>query len=159
MQTRLKKLEDSNWNGALFAAAGLERLELDIASKTLLKWMIPAPAQGAIAVVVSSSDKNIKEVVARLNHTDTKTCTGVERDFLRSLEGGCSAPIGALAKIEGDRLIFKGVLLSPDGQKRIHIAREDHVSNAAELGTCYAQEVLARGGDEIMKEIKEHLSK
>ena len=159
VQTRLRKLEENTWDGALFAAAGLERLELDLEGATQLKWMIPAPAQGAIAVVTSSESQSTQDKVSGLNHSETKTCTQVERDFLRTLEGGCSAPIGALARIEGNTLIFKGVLLTPDGQKRIYISKEDHVSQAADLGKRYAKEVLEQGGKEIMKEIKEHLSK
>lgn len=158
VQTRLKKLKENKWDGALFAAAGLERLELDLESTTRLEWMIPAPAQGAIAVV-TSQNQTIADKVRPLNHAETNTCTRVERDFLRTLEGGCSAPIGALARIEGNTLIFKGVLLTPDGQKRIYISKEDHVSQAAHLGKRYAREVLDQGGKEIMTEIKEHLSK
>lgn len=159
VQTRLRKLEEHNWDGALFAAAGLERLELAHADASLLKWMIPAPAQGAIAVVTCTKSQHIHDKVSGLSHPETETCAQVERDFLRTLEGGCSAPIGALAKIEGDTLSFKGILLTPDGQKRIYISKEDHVSKATDLGKRYAQEVLEQGGYEIMKEIKDQLSK
>ena len=157
VQTRLKKLEDNAWNGALFAAAGLERLSLNLADKSLLKWMIPAPAQGAIAIVVSDNNPQIQTVVKQLNHRESDICTRVERDFLRTLEGGCSAPIGALARVAGNELLFQGILLTPDGQKRIYISKKGKISESDQLGKRYAQEVLDRGGDEIMLEIKTHL--
>ena len=157
VQTRLKKLEDNLWNGALFAAAGLERLSLDLPVKSLLKWMIPAPAQGAIAVVVSDREPQIQTAVKQLNHRESDICTRVERDFLRMQEGGCSAPIGALARIEGNELVFQGILLTPNGQKRICISKNGKVSESDELGKRFAWEVLDRGGDEIMQEIKRHM--
>lgn len=157
VQTRLKKLEDNLWNGALFAAAGLERLSLDLPGKSLLKWMIPAPAQGAIAVVVSDREPQIQTAVKQLNHRESDICTRVERDFLRTLEGGCSAPIGALARIEGNELVFQGILLTPNGQKRIYISKNGEVSESDELGKRFAREVLDHGGDEIMQEIKRHM--
>ncbi|MBT8178697.1 MAG: hydroxymethylbilane synthase [Eudoraea sp.] len=157
VQTRLKKLEDNAWNGALFAAAGLERLSLNLPDKTLLKWMIPAPAQGAIAVLVSDNKPQIQSAVKQLNHHESDICTRVERDFLRTLEGGCSAPIGALARVTGNELLFQGILLTPDGQKRIYMSKKGKISESETLGKRYAQEVLEGGGDEIMREIKARL--
>ncbi|MBT8204134.1 MAG: hydroxymethylbilane synthase [Eudoraea sp.] len=157
VQTRLKKLEDNAWNGALFAAAGLERLSLNLPDKTLLKWMIPAPAQGAIAVLVSDNKPQIQSAVKQLNHQESDICTRVERDFLRTLEGGCSAPIGALARVVGNELLFQGILLTPDGQKRIYMSKKGKISESETLGKRYAQEVLEGGGDEIMREIKARL--
>lgn len=157
VQTRLQKLKDNAWNGALFAAAGLERLSIDLPNLSLLKWMIPAPAQGAIAVVVSDKAPQIQTAVEQLNHRETEICTRVERDFLRTLEGGCSAPIGALARIEANEVHFQGVLLTPDGQKRIHISKKGKHSEIEDLGERYALEVLNSGGAEIMQEIKARL--
>ncbi len=154
VQTRLQKLKDNAWNGALFAAAGLERLSIDLPNLSLLKWMIPAPAQGAIAVVVSDKAPQIQTAVEKLNHRETEICTRVERDFLRTLEGGCSAPIGALARIEANEVRFQGVLLTPEGQKRIHISKKGKRSEIEDLGKRYAREVLNAGGAEIMQEIK-----
>ena len=157
VQTRLQKLKDNAWNGALFAAAGLERLSIDLPNLSLLKWMIPAPAQGAIAVVVSDKAPQIQTAVEQLNHRETEICTRVERDFLRTLEGGCSAPIGALARIEANEVHFQGVLLTPDGQKRIYISKKGKRSEIEDLGERYALEVLNSGGAEIMQEIKARL--
>lgn len=159
VQTRLQKLEDNAWDGALFAAAGLERLSLDLQQQTVLQWMIPAPAQGAIAVVISEKDQELAKALEQINHRETEICTRVEREFLRTLEGGCSAPIGALATIEGETLHFRGVLLSPDGQERHYISKEAPLSSYQGIGKEYAMEILQQGGDEVMREIKAQLGK
>ena len=154
VQTRLQKLEDNNWNGALFAAAGLERLSLELQQQTVLEWMIPAPAQGAIAVVISEKEEALAAVLKQINHRETEICTRVEREFLRTLEGGCSAPIGALATIKEDTLHFRGVLLSTDGQERFYLSKEASLAEHNELGKEYARELLEQGGEEVMKKIK-----
>ena len=159
VQTRLQKLQDNKWDGALFAAAGLERLSLELQDQTVLKWMIPAPAQGAIAIVISEKDKELGTALKKINHRETEICTRVEREFLRTLEGGCSAPIGALATIEGEILNFRGVLLSPDGQRRHYISKETKVVEHKDIGKKYAQEILKQGGEEVMQEIKVQLGK
>jgi len=159
VQTRLQKLQDNAWDGALFAAAGLKRLSLELPQQTVLEWMIPAPAQGAIAIVISDNDPELAATLKQINHRDTEICAHVERAFLRTLEGGCSAPIGALATINADSLHFKGVLLSPDGQKRLYLSKEAPIAAYKKIGRHYAQELLSQGGDEIMKEIKVRLGK
>ncbi|MBT8320830.1 MAG: hydroxymethylbilane synthase, partial [Eudoraea sp.] len=159
VQTRLQKLQDNAWDGALFAAAGLQRLSLELPQQTVLEWMIPAPAQGAIAIVISDKVLELGATLKKINHPETETCTQVERDFLRTLEGGCSAPIGALATIKENTLHFKGVLLSPDGQKRLYLSKKAPLSAHKDIGKQYAREVLSQGGDVVMKEIKAQLGK
>lgn len=159
VQTRLQKLRDNKWDGALFAAAGLERLSLEFEHQTVLEWMIPAPAQGAIAIVITEEDKALAATLEKINHRETAICTRVEREFLRTLEGGCSAPIGALATIEGETLRFKGVLLSPDGQQRFHVSQESPRSTHMGVGKEYAQQLLKQGADKLMQQIKIQLGK
>ncbi|MCX2718667.1 hydroxymethylbilane synthase [Lentiprolixibacter aurantiacus] len=159
VQTRLQKLQDNAWDGALFAAAGLERLSLELQQQTVLEWMIPAPAQGAIAIVISKKDPSLATALQQVNHRDTAICTRIEREFLRTLEGGCSAPIGASASIEGDTLHFRGVLLSPDGQQRLYLSKESPLSAQEGIGKGYAREILKQGGAEIMQLIKAQLGK
>ena len=98
-----------NWNGAIFAAAGLERLGIRAEEAISLSWMIPAPAQGAIMVTCLEKDDYSKDACEQLNHIETEVCTGIEREFLHLLEGGCTAPIGALAYIDAktEELILK----------------------------------------------------
>ena len=97
VNTRLQKLAESDWNGAVFATAGLERINLKPENYITLDWMIPAPAQGAMVVVAMADDNYTIDAVSQLNHIETEICTHIERQFLRTLEGGCTAPIGAIA--------------------------------------------------------------
>ncbi len=161
VNTRMQKLQDSDWNGAVFAAAGLERIDLKPANYINLDWMIPAPAQGAMLVVAMANDDFTKEAVAELNDIETEICTHIERQFLKTLEGGCTAPIGALAKYneKEDVIEFSGVLFSIDGQEKIEIDKSVPVEQWKKLGYESAQEILQNGGTLLMKKIKETLKK
>lgn len=157
VNTRIQKLNDHDWNGAIFAAAGLERIDLKPDNYINLDWMIPAPAQGAMLVVVMEQDNFCKEAVAKLNDKQTLQCVHIERSFLRKLEGGCTAPIGALATIEKDILHFEGALFSLDGKEKVTIAKKVKVTDLNGLGEQYADEILNNGGKELMQEIKANL--
>lgn len=154
VNTRLQKLKDENWNAAIFAAAGLERINLLPRNHHFLHWMLPAPAQGAMAVVVRSEDSDCKKAVLPLNHHDSALCTAVEREFLRELEGGCSAPIGALASISDNQMQLRAGLFALDGSEAILIDREVDRSKMKGFGKRCAQEVLSNGGEALMKEIQ-----
>jgi hydroxymethylbilane synthase len=154
VNTRLQKLQDNSWQGAIFAKAGLERIDVLPSRYTSLDWMTPAPAQGAMTIVALEKDSFCVEAAQKLNDTPSEICTQIERDFLRTLEGGCTAPIGALAKIEGDTIQFKGCLLSLDGTKKIAIEKTITLQLAAKAGDAIAKEVLQKGGDVLLKEIK-----
>ena len=123
VNTRLQKLKDNNWDGAIFAAAGLDRINSKPTTFVNLDWMIPAPAQGAMVVLAMQNDEFCKDALAELNDLETDICTYIERQFLKTLEGGCTAPIGALATFGDDEVLFKGVLLAVDGQQKIEIER------------------------------------
>ncbi|WP_274474883.1 hydroxymethylbilane synthase [Mangrovimonas aestuarii] len=152
--TRLQKLEDSNWNAAIFAKAGLERIEVLPENHAVLDWMTPAPAQGAMVVVTLEKDDFSTEAVAKLNHKPTDICTHIEREFLRVLEGGCTAPIGALATLENDTISFTGNLLSIDGRKKLEIDRKIDLAKYQGFGRACAEVLLNDGGKELMQEIK-----
>ena len=158
VNTRLQKLQDSNWNGAIFAAAGLERINLKPESFIDLKWMIPAPAQGAMLVVAKEEDDFTRKAVSALNHEASQICVHIEREFLRVLEGGCTAPIGALATIKGNHIHFTGALFSLDGQQRIGVEKTIPVSQHKGFGRKCAEEIQQAGGAELMKEIKEKVN-
>lgn len=159
VNTRLQKLKENNWNGAVFAAAGLERINIKPSNFVNLDWMIPAPAQGAMVVHATLNDEFCKEAIAELNDLETDICTYIERQFLKTLEGGCTAPIGALAKFWEDEILFKGILLSIDGKQKIEIERTVPIQEWKKLGYHLAQEILNNGGAELMKNIKESLKK
>ncbi|ASV30071.1 hydroxymethylbilane synthase [Maribacter cobaltidurans] len=152
---RLQKLQDNDWNGAIFAAAGLERIRLEPENTIGLTWMVPAPAQGAIMVVAMENDTEIREICAELNHEETEICTKVERDFLRELEGGCSAPIGALAYIDKENVVnLKGVLLTVDGSKKLEASLTAPLGKHENLGIDAAKSILSRGGRRLMNELQ-----
>lgn len=152
VNTRLQKLSDNDWNGAIFAAAGLERIGLRPKGAVNLSWMVPAPAQGAIMIAALDEDEEIKEACAQLNDADTEICTGIEREFLNRLEGGCTAPIGALALIDevNSEISFKGVLLSRDGKKKIKVEKKVPVGRHKYLAKDCANYIIDRGGRQLI---------
>ena len=154
VNTRLQKLHDNPWEGAIFAKAGLERINLLPDSYTNLDWMIPAPAQGAMVVVALENDAYSIEATTQLNHGPSSICTSIERDFLKKLEGGCTAPIGALATISNGKIDFKGILLNTSGKKVVRIEKRFDIEDAEKMGAYMAVEVLESGGREIMNELK-----
>jgi hydroxymethylbilane synthase len=157
VNSRLQKLKDNNWNGAIFAAAGLERINLKPETFIELDWMIPAPAQGAMLVVAMENDTFCKDAVAKLNHKETEICTHIERQFLRTLEGGCSAPIGALAQIKNETIHFQGVLFSLDGKQKFTIEKYCTFDNYKIFGERCANEILVNGGKELMVDLRKIL--
>ncbi len=158
VNTRLQKLKDNNWNGAIFAEAGLERINLKPKDFLSLDWMLPAPAQGAMLVIAMKKDTYIREALVKLNHRETEICVHIEREFLKVLEGGCTAPIGALATITGDEVNFEGNLLSLDGTQKLSIKKSMKIEESNGLGKTCAEELLANGGRELMGEIKRELN-
>jgi hydroxymethylbilane synthase len=159
VNTRMQKLQDGNWNGAIFAAAGLERIHLKPENYIDLDWMTPAPAQGAMLVVAMKNDSFTREALAHLNHQETEICTFIERQFLKTLEGGCTAPIGALATFNQNQIHFKGVLCSLDGKNKLEIEKNINTDNYQDFGELCAYEILENGGKELMFEIKKMLTK
>lgn len=159
VNTRMQKLQDNDWSGAVFAAAGLERINLKPDTFINLDWMVPAPAQGAMVVVAMGNDDFTVDAVSQLNDIETEICTYIERQFLRTLEGGCTAPIGALAKYNqhDDTIEFHGCLLSIDGQQKFEIIKAVDISEWKKLGFFTAKEILDNGGSNLMEAIKKQL--
>jgi hydroxymethylbilane synthase len=147
VNTRLRKLNESNWAGAIFAAAGLERINLRPSNAIELNWMLPAPAQGAIMIVCRQGDNYALDSCRPLNHEETALCTKIERDFLAGLMGGCSTPISALAEVINGQVVFKGQVIDPNDLK-LGIAEttaQDGISNAYGMGTKAAERLLTGG--------------
>jgi len=159
VNSRMRKLKENDWNGAIFAAAGLERINLKPETFTDLDWMIPAPAQGAMVIVAMQKDEFCVEAVAQLNHRESEICTHIERQFLKTLEGGCTAPIGALARIEKKEIHFIGNLFSIDGKEKFEIAKTVSMDYWSDFGKTCALEILEQGGAILMQSIKETLKK
>jgi len=155
VNTRLGKVIESNWHGAVFAAAGLERINLRPENSIELDWMLPAPAQGAIMVVCRDKDEYSLNACAKFNDADTTLCTKIERDFLRTLLGGCSTPISALATIKKGRVYFMGNILSLDGKDKAEIEITLLKSQAENMGAKAAHQLLFnRGGQSIADSIR-----
>ena len=158
VNTRLRKINEHKWNGAIFAAAGLERINLRPPNSIDLDWMLPAPAQGAIAIVCRTDDQLSFDVSNVLNDEVTALCTKIERDFLRGLMGGCSTPISALTMVENGTVNFKGNICSPDGKHKLEVKKTASIPDSDELGKVAAKELLAKGGKEIMETIRKIIS-
>lgn len=153
VNTRLRKVAESNWSGAIFAAAGLERIGLRPENSIELDWMLPAPAQGAIMVVCRELDDDCLNACKTFHHEATALCTKIERDFLKKLLGGCSTPISALAVIENEHVIFRGNILSVDGKQKVEIEKKINRKDALLSGYEVADEILNNGGKPIIEGI------
>ena len=154
VNTRLRKVQENNWNGAIFAAAGLERIDLRPENSVDLDWMLPAPAQGAIMVVCREDDAISLNACKVFNDVETAICTKIERDFLRTLLGGCSTPISALAQIIEGQIYFKGNILSVDGKEKVDIEKNITLNNSEDAGSFVAKELLQMGADKIVNAIQ-----
>lgn len=156
VNTRLRKVvENMHWNGAIFAAAGLERINLRPENSIELDWMLPAPAQGAIMVVCRENDQYSSDACSAFNDADTALCTKIERDFLKALMGGCSTPISALAEVKDETMIFRGNICSTDGTKIIETTKEFPILSASNAGAEAGKELLQLSEvQEIMQEIR-----
>ena len=154
VQTRLRKLDENNWNGTIMAKAGLERLDILPKDYQDLSWMIPAPAQGAISVQNLTINSSITKVLKQINHVETELCTNIERSFLNKLEGGCTAPIGAHAKIVDNSVVFRGVVLSVDGKEKIEINEVHKLDKIEDLGEKLAKKIISLGGNRILNSLK-----
>ncbi|SHG00731.1 hydroxymethylbilane synthase [Flavobacterium segetis] len=159
VNTRMQKLQDSDWSGAVFAAAGLERINIKPSNFINLNWMVPAPAQGAMVIVAMANDPYCRDAVSELNDIETEVCTHIERQFLKTLEGGCTAPIGALAIFKEDEIVFQGVLFSIDGKEKLEVYKIVPLGDWKKLGFKAAQEILVNGGVHLMEGIRKDLKK
>lgn len=154
VNTRLEKIGKNGWEGAIFAAAGLLRIGLEEHIGAYLEWMVPAPAQGAVAVMIREGDEELSGLVGRLNHPGTARCTRLEREFLREMEAGCSAPVGAHARLQDGAMRFRAVALSLDGSERLD-CEKTLTSTLEGEGTKAARELLDRGADRFLEELRE----
>lgn len=156
VQTRLKKLEEGDFDATLFSLAGIKRMEMELDFE-FLDFMISAPSQGVVAIANRIDDVEIKDVLQQINHKETQICVEIERNFLRTLEGGCTAPIGAIAKFEDNKIYFKGKLNSLDGTKTLNLVEEFEYNHSENFGEKFAKIILEKGGKEMMEAIKSKL--
>ena len=155
IQTRIDKIKTNNWDGAIFAQSGLERLYTDPTIFTPVDWMIPAPAQGAILVTTRAEETKLLDNIKPLSHLPTQDCVQAERDFLRALQGGCSAPIGAHASVHNNRISFVGSVTATDGSRHIEI-RESYDRQDPDIGKQAAETLVRNGGEQVLDKLKSH---
>lgn len=156
VQTRLQKLADNSWNGAIFGFAALDRLGILPETVFFPDWMIPAPAQGVISIVCQRKNTELAAILQTLNHAETAFLTGLERRFLQRMEGGCTAPIAAYAYRTGNITRLETEVLNEEGTRSIQTTLEAAIGspeekNLAEI--CY-QQAYEKGAGEIIHEIK-----
>mgnify|MGYP000038266809 CR=1 FL=1 len=155
VNSRLEKLENNDWNAAIFAAAGLGRLGIKPENAINLHWMIPAPAQGAVMVAALEEDEEILTICAEINHRETEICTSIEREFLNRLEGGCTAPIGAICYINKEEEVnFKGILLSKDGTRKIEVTKVVPLGKHDKLAEFCADYIIGKGGRTLIDQLQ-----
>ena len=154
VETRLRKLDEGNMDAIILANAGLIRLGIDVKNCQVLDWMIPAPAQGIVGIYCRQNDEECKEALNRINHSDSMWRATAERALLNELEGGCSAPIGAFAKIRDQKITLSACLLSENGRYRIDGIKKGDIDQAEQIGRSLAREMLENGGSEIINEIR-----
>lgn len=152
VNTRLKKLAESSWSGAIFAAAGLERIGKKPVDSVALDWMLPAPAQGAILIAGRLGDERMLEACKPLHHRITAFCVHQERIFLNRLMGGCTAPIAAWCRVDNDVVIFEGNVLSVDGREKLDYHHELPLAEANEIGLNAAEALIQKGASALIAE-------
>ena len=156
VQTRLKKLEEGDFDATLFSLAGIKRMEMELDFE-FLDFMISAPSQGVVAIASRIDDVETRKILQKINHEETQICVEIERNFLGTLEGGCTAPIGAIAKFEDNKIYFKGKLNSLDGAKTLNLVEEFEYNHSENFGEKFAKIILEKGGKEMMEVIKSKL--
>lgn len=153
VQTRLRKLDEGTVDGTLLANAGLRRLGLAerITELLPLEEFPPAPGQGAICIEARQGDAAATRLLAPIGDEATAAALTCERAFLASLDGSCRTPIAGHARIEGDRISFEGLIITPDGREAHAIADEGRTSEAAAVGRRAGEAVRARAGSRFFE--------
>ena len=157
VQTRLRKLDDGEYDAIILAAAGLKRLELEdrIAGLMSPEDSLPANGQGAVGIESRLDDAELLALLAPLDHRETRLRVEAERAMNKGLMGGCQVPIGAYAELQGDQLWLRGLVGRPDGSEVIYEEMTGLATQGKEMGAEMAKRLLARGADKILAEVVE----
>ena len=156
LNTRLRKLDEGQFDAIVLAAAGLHRLGMGdrIAAVFSPTECLPAVGQGVLAIEVRADDVEVRSMVARLDDAETRTCVTAERKFLAVVQGGCQVPVGVFGQMESGQLVLSARILSLDGVRCIEGKIAGMPTEAAELGEALAGQLLAAGGREILAELE-----
>jgi hydroxymethylbilane synthase len=152
VDTRVRKLDEGQYDALILASAGLIRLGLEnrISARIATNEMLPAVGQGAIAIETRADDEVAVTATSKLNHRDSELACRAERSFLRSLGGGCQFPIAAHATLEDNDLKLEGLVAKPDGSEIIRDQMAGAIDQADLIGTQLAEKLLAQGAGELL---------
>ena len=155
VDTRLRKLDEGQYDAVILASAGLVRLGLQerISARIAINEMLPAVGQGAIAIETNSDNGFAVQITSRLDHYETRIACLAERAFLRGLGGGCQFPIAAHAVLEGDTLKLNGLVAKPDGSEILRDSLSGPLSNAEDLGSRLAGQLMAQGAATLLHQL------
>ncbi len=159
VDTRLRKLHEGQCDALVLAHAGLQRLgrQEHISQLLPLQWVLPAVGQGAIGLECRQEDQQMLQLLAPINDPDTFAAVQAERALLRTLRGGCLAPVAALAQVTHQRLCLQAVVLSPDGSEALRVQVVGEPWQGEALGRQAAQQLLDQGAAELIRQArKEH---
>ena len=152
VDTRIRKLDEGQYDAIVLAEAGLRRLGLQDRISMLLSapTMLPAIGQGAIGIECRTDDHRVRHALGLITNTDVLACVTAERSLLRALRAGCHAPLGALTALEDGQIRPQAVLLSSDGKQRLEAEDESPVDEADRLGQSVAAKLLDQGGEKLV---------
>jgi hydroxymethylbilane synthase len=155
LDTRIRKLETEGLDAIILAAAGVKRLGMESRITEYLSEdiMLPAIGQGALSIEVREDDNAIRDLVAPMDHRETRLAVESERAFLSRLEGGCQVPIAAHARIVGAQVYLTGLVAEVDGSVLLRENMTGSVDKHEELGVQLAERLLDQGGREILENI------
>jgi len=155
LDTRLRKLDEGQFDAIILAAAGVKRLGWSHRITEILSTEVSLPAigQGAIGIECRIGDSFINDLIAPLNHPETATCVKAERALLKKLEGGCQVPIAAHARLAEGRIVMDGLVGSVSGDRIIKGHIQGSSGHAESLGVMLAEDILSRGAKEILDEV------
>lgn len=159
LDTRLRKLAETDLEAIILAAAGVQRLGLSekITAYIPMAHMLPAVGQGALCIELRDGDPRITPLIAALDHRDTHTAVMAERAFLHRLEGSCQVPIAALGTLNSNMLSLTGRVSDPEGSQMIAADIQGDRTDAASLGRRLADDLLSRGADKILERLKHNV--
>ena len=155
VETRLRKLEAGDMNATILAVAGLKRLGLLSAATAILEIdeFLPAVGQGAIGIETRDGDSATRALVDKINDPETATALAAERAFLAELDGSCRTPIGGYAGVAKDTVLFRGIIVRPDGSEAFEVLREGRCDDAAVLGADAGRELKRRAGTDFFSQV------
>jgi hydroxymethylbilane synthase len=156
LDTRLRKLDSGEFDVIVLAAAGLNRLQhgARISAVLPVEACVPAPGQGIIAVEVRSGDRDLQELVARIDDPTSAAALLTERSVVRRLGGGCQMPIGAFARVDQRSIHARGIVISLDGGDAAHAEVDGSIDEAEQVGIRLAEALLAQGAQDIIDSVQ-----